>query len=94
MEMPTVKSVAQPPVAQAALVPQDEAAANREVVRAILALNATEMFGEDNQLHFRRDPASKRMVVRVVNRKTGEVVSQIPPEYVLRLAEDLHLRQE
>jgi uncharacterized FlaG/YvyC family protein len=26
------------------------------------------------------------MVIRVVNKKTREVVSQIPPEYVLRLA--------
>jgi uncharacterized FlaG/YvyC family protein len=25
----------------------------------------------------------------VVNRTTGDVVSQIPPEYVLRLADDL-----
>jgi uncharacterized FlaG/YvyC family protein len=94
MEIPTVKSVAQPPVAQSAPVPQDEAAANREVVRAIQALNGAEMFAEDNQLHFQRDPASKRLVVRVVNRKSGEVVSQIPPEYVVCLAGDLQLPQE
>jgi len=30
-------------------------------------------------------------VIRLVNRKTKEVVSQIPPEYVLRLASDLKL---
>ena len=93
MELPTVKPVAPPPVAQAA-VPQDEAAANREVVRAIQALNASEMFGEDNELRFRRDPASKRMVVRVVNRKSGEVISEVPPDAVLRLAEDLERQQE
>jgi uncharacterized FlaG/YvyC family protein len=29
------------------------------------------------------------MVVKVVNRTTKDVISQIPPEYVLRLAEDL-----
>jgi uncharacterized FlaG/YvyC family protein len=29
------------------------------------------------------------MVVRVVNRKTREVLSQVPAEYVLRLAEDI-----
>ena len=28
------------------------------------------------------------MVVRIVNRKTGKVVDQIPPEYVLHLAEE------
>jgi uncharacterized FlaG/YvyC family protein len=47
------------------------------------------MFGEENQLTFRRDPETQRMVVRVVNRETEEVVQQIPAEYVLRLAEDL-----
>jgi uncharacterized FlaG/YvyC family protein len=28
-------------------------------------------------------------VVRVIDRKTREVVSQVPDEYVLRLAEDM-----
>jgi uncharacterized FlaG/YvyC family protein len=68
-------------------VPVDHAAENREVVQAVKALNGTEMFGQDNQLQFQKDPHTGRMVVRVVNRKTNEVVSQIPPEYVLRLAE-------
>jgi uncharacterized FlaG/YvyC family protein len=59
------------------------------VVQAVKALNKTEMFGSDNGLEFQRDPESKRWVVKVVNRTTGDVVSQIPPEYVLRLADDL-----
>jgi uncharacterized FlaG/YvyC family protein len=67
----------------------DHAAENRAVVRAVKALNGTEMFGQDNQLTFRKDPETQRMVIRVVNRKTEEVVTQIPAEYVLRLAEDL-----
>jgi uncharacterized FlaG/YvyC family protein len=66
----------------------DKAAENREVVRAVKALNSTEMFGE-NELEFQRDPQTQRMLARVVNRQTKEVVSQIPPEYVLRLAETL-----
>jgi uncharacterized FlaG/YvyC family protein len=70
-------------------IPVDQAAENREVVRAVKALNDTEMFGEDNQLMFQRDQETQRMVIRVVNRKTNEVISQIPPEYVLRLAQDL-----
>jgi len=76
-----------PPVA--AVVPTDKAAQNREVVQAVKALNATEMFGHDNELLYQRDSATKRMVVRVVNRETQHVVSQIPPEYVLRLAENM-----
>ncbi len=69
--------------------PVDHAAEARDLVRAVKALNQTEMFGQDNELEFQRDPASRRMIARVVNRKTKEVVSQVPPEYVLRLAQDL-----
>ena len=71
----------------------ERAAENREVVQAVKALNGTEMFGEDNQLLFQRDTHTQRMVVKVVNKETNEVVSQIPPEYVLRLAEDLKPRR-
>ena len=91
MEITAVDRSAQPLVAPAAAVPVDRANENREVVRAVKALNGTEMFGEENQLQFRRDPETQRMVIRVVNRKTEEVISQIPPEYVLRLAEDLKM---
>jgi len=89
MEITAVERSAQPHVAPVATIPADQAAENREVVRAVKALNGTEMFGEENQLTFRRDPQSQRMVIRVVNRETEEVVSQIPAEYLLRLAEDL-----
>jgi uncharacterized FlaG/YvyC family protein len=73
-------------------VPVDQAAENREIVRAVKALNGTEMFGPENQLTFRRDPETHRMVIRVVNRQTEEVISQIPAEYVLRLAADLEVK--
>lgn len=67
----------------------DQAAENREIVRAVKAVNGAELFGEENQLTFRRDPQTRRMVIRVVNRKTEEVVQQIPAEYLLRLAAEL-----
>ncbi len=72
-------------------VPTDQtekAAQNRDVVQAVKAVNAAEMFG-DNELEFQRDPQSHRILIRVVNRKTKELVSQIPPDYVVRLAENL-----
>ena len=71
------------------VVPVDKTAETREVVQAVKALNSTEMFGEDNELMFQRDRQTNRMVVRMVNRKTNEVVSQIPAEYILRLAQDI-----
>jgi len=77
--------------APAQTIPEDQGdkgSQNRDVVQAVKALNAAEMFG-DNELEFQRDPQSHRMLIRVVNRKTKELVSQIPPDYVLRLAENL-----
>jgi uncharacterized FlaG/YvyC family protein len=73
-------------------IPAEQAAAHRDVVQAVKALNATEMFGQGNELTFQMDTQTKRMVIRVVNRQTKEVVSQVPPEYVLRLSEDLKIQ--
>jgi uncharacterized FlaG/YvyC family protein len=75
--------------APAPAIPADKTVENREVVQAVKALNGTEMFGQENELCFQKDSQSQRMVIRVINRKTREVVSQVPPEYVLRLVEDL-----
>jgi flagellar protein FlaG len=89
MDITGVNHSLQTAPAHTAPAPVDHAAQNREVVQAVKALNGTEMFGEDNQLQFQKDQQTGRMVVRVVNRKTNEVISQIPPEYVLRLAQDV-----
>ncbi|MCX6632103.1 MAG: flagellar protein FlaG [Candidatus Solibacter sp.] len=67
----------------------DKTAEKREVVQAVKAVNGTEMFGPENELRFQRDPETNRFVVRVVNRKTREVLSQVPEEYVLRLAAEM-----
>jgi len=89
MDITGVNRSLQAAPAHTAPVPVDHAAQNRVVVQAVKALNGTEMFGQDNQLQFQKDQRTGRMVVRVVNRKTNEVISQIPPEYVLRLAQDI-----
>ena len=67
----------------------DHSAQTRDVVQAVKALNATEMFGDDNELVFQMDRQARRMALQIVNKKTKEVLSQVPPEYVVRLNEDL-----
>lgn len=89
MDVNALNRIAQALPAAAMAVPVDKASENREVVQAVKALNHTEMFGQDNDLVFQKDPQSQRMVVKVINRKTKDVISQIPPEYVLALADDL-----
>ena len=62
----------------------------RPLIQAVRAVNAAELFGQNNELTFIMDRASRRAVVRIVNRETHEVVDQIPAEYVLRMAEELN----
>ena len=94
MDVNVMNRITQAMPAVATPVPVDAATENREVVQAVKALNKTEMFGQDNDLVFQRDPQTQRMVVKVVNRATKDVISQIPPEYVLRLAEDMKRHQD
>ncbi len=89
MDLASLNRVAQAPPATVPAIPAEQIAQNREVIQAVKALNGTEMFGQDNELTFVQDRQTKRMVIRVVNQKTNEVVSQIPPEYVLQLSKDL-----
>ena len=74
-------------------VSPQEAAQRREVIAAVKTVNASEMLGQQDELVFVVDPASRRAIVRLVDKRTREVVLQLPPEYVLRLAEDLNRKR-
>jgi uncharacterized FlaG/YvyC family protein len=89
MDISALNRVSQDLPSVATPLPAEKAAENREVVQAVKALNSAEMFGQQNDLVFQKDPQTQRMVIKVVNRKTKDVVLQVPPEYVLQLAEDL-----
>lgn len=89
MDITGVPRSVDPIAAPTAITPVPNAPQQREIVHAVKALNATEMFGKENELVFRMDPKAHRMVIRIVNRKTQEVLSQVPPEYILSLHEDL-----
>jgi uncharacterized FlaG/YvyC family protein len=89
MDITALNRISQDLPSVATPIPVEKAAENREVVQAVKALNNTEMFGQENDLVFQKDLQTQRMVIKVINRKTKDVVSQIPPDYVLRLAEDL-----
>jgi uncharacterized FlaG/YvyC family protein len=70
-------------------VPSEIASQNREVVQAVKAVNQSELFGQDEELNYQMDSSTKHLVVQIINRSTKEVISQVPPEYVLRMAQDL-----
>ncbi|HEX5229045.1 MAG TPA: flagellar protein FlaG [Bryobacteraceae bacterium] len=69
-------------------VPVEEAAQRRQLLQAAQSVNASGVLGR-NQLVFHLDRQTHRAVIRLVDPNTHQVISQIPPEYVLRLAQDL-----
>jgi uncharacterized FlaG/YvyC family protein len=62
--------------------------AQRALVEAVKAINPTDLFGEGHAFNFVMDQKSKTMLVRVVDKKTGQILDQIPAEYMLRLADE------
>ena len=75
-------------LAQAQTLTPRERAEQSRLIQAVRAVNQSGIFGSSAELVFAFDTASKKTVMKLVNRETGEVVRQIPPEYVLRLSED------
>ena len=65
-----------------------EAAQRRQLRGAAQSVNESGVLGQ-NQLVFVLDRQTHQAVIRVVDRTTQQVVSQIPPEYVLQLAREL-----
>ena len=68
-----------------ALKSREYADAYQAVVAAVRALNKSELLGSDRELQFSRDRQTQKMVVRIVDSRSGDVLDQIPPEQVLRL---------
>ncbi|MBI5084538.1 MAG: flagellar protein FlaG [Acidobacteria bacterium] len=89
MEIGKVGPQAEAPVMPAAhlLTPQQRREQD-QLIRAVQSLNESQLFGQNSELSFSIDRYTKKPVVRLVDKSTKEVIRQIPPEYVLRLAED------
>ena len=65
-----------------------DGAQRRELMQATKTVNASKMLGQ-NELVFMVDRATHRPIIRVEDPDTHEVLLQLPPEYVLRLAQEL-----
>lgn len=65
----------------------EQQAQNRQLIQAVQAVNVAELFGQDSELAFAFDRRTQRALVRLVNRKTREVIREVPGDELLRLAE-------
>ena len=68
--------------------PAEKLAERRQLIQATRLVNQSGALGK-NQLVILVDGKTHRPVIRIEDRETHEVVLQVPPEYVLRLAENL-----
>jgi flagellar protein FlaG len=72
----------------------EHAARNREVARAVRSLNEAQAVGASSELRFAVDRATGESLIRIVDRATNEIITQVPPEAALRLAAVLRDIQE
>lgn len=67
----------------------EQAARNRELAEAVRAINEGGGIGPSSELRFSIDHDSGRALIKIVDRVTDEVITQLPPEEALRTAEIL-----
>ena len=64
-----------------------QAVRNREIARAVREINEGGGVGPSSELRFAIDRDSGQPLIRIVDRVTDQVITQIPPEAILRIAE-------
>lgn len=67
----------------------EQAAKNRELLKAIRAINEGGGIDTSGELRFAFDRETGRPLIRIVDRVTDEVITQVPSEATLRAAEVL-----
>ena len=88
MNIDAIQHAAGQPLAAATLAaPVEKPAQHRELIQAVKAVNVAELFGQNSELTFLLDRETHRPIIRLVDRKTKDVIRQIPPEYLLNMAE-------
>lgn len=88
MDISSIRSSAGIPEKRQPELAPGQVSERRELIRAAEVINASESLGTNNELVFVVDRTTHKAIMRVIDRKTKEVVMQLPAEYVLRLAED------
>lgn len=59
---------------------------SQEMIKAVQAVNESELLGQREELTFFLSRATGQPVIRIVDRETREIIREIPQEAVLRLS--------
>lgn len=90
MEIGKVDSIVGMPavLAEIPAVSPEQRAEQQRMVKAVQTVNDAKLFGQSSELTFTFDRNSRKMILKIVDRETQEVIRQIPPELLLRLADE------
>jgi uncharacterized FlaG/YvyC family protein len=77
------------PTNQPSLTSQDSAR-DRQVIAAVRKLNEAGSLGSEREFSYALDQKTQKLVVRIVDPATKDVIDQIPSEVVLRAARQLN----
>jgi uncharacterized FlaG/YvyC family protein len=83
-----LRAVTSPEPQNAAVAPEDRAR-TQTVVAAVQVLNQAGIAGPDREVTYSTDSTTRKMVIRVVDKQSGDVIVQWPSDYGLALAEEL-----
>lgn len=86
METKHIENSQTPTVSSENTLDRQDVEERRALIKAVRAINATALFGENYELTFVLDRETNRPLLRIIDRETREVVRQLPPEYTIRLA--------
>jgi uncharacterized FlaG/YvyC family protein len=79
---------ARTPTAAKTVPAWQQAAGQRQLAQAARVVNQSGILGR-NQIVFSVDSQTRQRVVLIEDKETHDIVQQIPPEYVLELAQNL-----
>lgn len=89
MEIGSIDSKIPPVALSGTAIPAEARAEQQQLIQAVKAVNSTELFGQNTELTFVLDRKTRRPLLRLVDTRTNEVIRQVPPEYVVRMAQEL-----
>ena len=75
--------------ASASVRPSGTETERAQLAQAVTTIRNANIFSPENKMTIVTDPATRRPVLRVVDRNTDELITQLPSEDVLRLAQQL-----
>jgi flagellar protein FlaG len=88
MEVGKVDSYPQWAVVSAPAPVSSEIRAEQDkLIQAVRSVNESMLPGDNREMTYSVDPATRRIVFKLIDKETQDVIRQVPPEYLLRLAE-------